>query len=417
MILIDGRIENNRSVQELYPDMRRQIVKTLCQPMLHQEKVILACDRFSQKLDQGEYDSYLNGILTGAQKETVVDMLKKETLEEKMFTELGVDIRKKDEITDASRLIAPLGVLLHIAAGNMEGIPAYSVVEGLLAGNINILKLPSADQGITVNLLQELIRLEPELQEYIYVVDTPSVDIKSMKLLEKLSDAIVTWGSDAAVNAVRNMAAPNTRLIEWGHKLSFIYLTEAKIDSFDYQQLANHIAQSKQLLCNSCQGVFIDTTKNEVLEYFTKKLFPVLEDTLSCYEPAPIEVQAKITLQLYTEELKKVTERKRIKLYRGKHCSIQIESDSELTASYTHGNLWVKKLPKEQLVRKLHPYKSYLQTVGLECEDEEYRGLRDILVRAGLTRITDTLGMLAYKKNASHDGCYPLQRYTKIVEL
>jgi len=41
----------------------------------------------------------------------------------------------------------PLGILFHIAAGNMDALPAFSVLEGLLTGNINILKLPSADGG------------------------------------------------------------------------------------------------------------------------------------------------------------------------------------------------------------------------------------------------------------------------------
>ena len=50
-----------------------------------------------------------------------------------------------EEIREETR---PLGVLLHIAAGNAEGLPFFSVVEGLLAGNINILKLPGMDDGV-----------------------------------------------------------------------------------------------------------------------------------------------------------------------------------------------------------------------------------------------------------------------------
>ena len=48
----------------------------------------------------------------------------------------------------AGVLARPLGVLLHIAAGNADGLPAFSVAEGLATGNINILKLPQADNGL-----------------------------------------------------------------------------------------------------------------------------------------------------------------------------------------------------------------------------------------------------------------------------
>ncbi|MBR2912876.1 MAG: hypothetical protein IKC40_03015, partial [Oscillospiraceae bacterium] len=63
----------------------------------------------------------------------------------------------------------PLGTLLHIAAGNMDILPAYSVAEGLLTGNINILKLPSVDNGITVALFELLLTIEPRLRDYVYI--------------------------------------------------------------------------------------------------------------------------------------------------------------------------------------------------------------------------------------------------------
>ena len=59
----------------------------------------------------------------------------------------------------------PLGVLLHVGAGNMEGLPAYSAVEGLLAGNINLLKLPENDNGISSFLLRRLAAIEPRLRD------------------------------------------------------------------------------------------------------------------------------------------------------------------------------------------------------------------------------------------------------------
>lgn len=49
--------------------------------------------------------------------------------------------------------ILPLGTLLHITAGNMEGLPVFSIVEGLLTGNVNILKLPGNDGGLSMDII------------------------------------------------------------------------------------------------------------------------------------------------------------------------------------------------------------------------------------------------------------------------
>ena len=95
------------------------------------------------------------------------------------------------------------------------------MVEGLLTGNVNLLKLPQADNGFTVAALEKLIAIEPTLTEYIYVFDTPSSDIAAMRRLADMADGIVVWGGDAAVSSVRALAPPGARLIEWGHRLSF----------------------------------------------------------------------------------------------------------------------------------------------------------------------------------------------------
>lgn len=92
---------------------------------------------------------------------------------------------------------------MHIAAGNADGLPVLSLAEGLVTGNINILKLPQADGGLSLELVQALIGLAPELADFIYVFDTPSSDIAAMRQMAAYSDGIVVWGGDAAVAAVR----------------------------------------------------------------------------------------------------------------------------------------------------------------------------------------------------------------------
>jgi hypothetical protein len=94
-----------------------------------------------------------------------------------------------------SEQILPLGVLLYIAAGNAAGLPVFIVIEELLTGNINILKLPQGGDPIFRKLLLELRAIQPALADYIYVFDDSSKDIEAMKRLVNVADAAVVWAA------------------------------------------------------------------------------------------------------------------------------------------------------------------------------------------------------------------------------
>jgi len=121
-------------------------------------------------------------------------MFSKESLLHRLAVELGDDYGKPVTFRpifreySVTQQTVPLGVLLHIAAGNADGLPAFSILEGLLTGNINILKLSAAEGGISVRLLLEFIKAEPVLADYIYVFDYSSRDIEH---IEKLISAVV----------------------------------------------------------------------------------------------------------------------------------------------------------------------------------------------------------------------------------
>ena len=237
MILVNGSILSSDEIVHILPTLEKRVCKTLQKPFLDPMLVVEACHQLAVKIEEGYYQELISQLIkeehvTAEQINIAIEMFKRESLIYKLNFELGkipykmklsTNVNKKDSI-HVRRM--PLGVLFHISAGNVEGLPAYSVIEGLLAGNINILKLPAADHGLTIKLLNELVKLEPILSEYIYVFDTSSNDLISLQAMAKCADVIVVWGGDTAIREVRKLATPNTRIIEWGHKISFAYVTE-----------------------------------------------------------------------------------------------------------------------------------------------------------------------------------------------
>lgn len=421
MILAHGRLHEDSDLPALLESLAADCSRTIASRSITPEQVIAACATLSGRIAAGGYDRILQQFMadlqiSAAHLAAALQLFTRESLEYKCRLELGDPLAplRHEGHPDIRRYRYPLGVLLHIAAGNVDGLPAYSVVEGLLAGNINILKLPAADSGISVLLLAELCKIEPALADFVYVFDLPATDLGSLSICAAAADAVVVWGGDEAVAAARRLAPGNTRVIAWGHKLSFAYAALDATDA-DLTDLAHHICQTRQLLCSSCQGIYVDTADRTVLEGFGRRFYEILRSVSAAYPPVPVGMRAKATLHLYNEELER--HRTGNTVYRGDGVSVLVTEDSTLALSCLFRNCWVKPLPREQIVPTLKGQKGYLQTCGLLCGDHDRPLLSDRLARAGVVRVTAPGAMSRTVAGEAHDGDYPLRLYSRIVEI
>ena len=64
-----------------------------------------------------------------------------------------------------------------------------------------------------------------------------------------------------------------------------------------------HIIQTKQLLCSSCQTIFLDTEDMEQVYAFCEKFLPYLEEASRRFPQAGIEETAEQTLRRYLDEM------------------------------------------------------------------------------------------------------------------
>ena len=414
MILYNGNIYDTSRQDELIlslpEDLRRTLGKCTYPDV---DTVIHACDTLASRVKAGSYDDIVKPFL---EKFGVSEDYFNELCD--MFTEEGLRYKVSIELGDREEVIAgrftrrryPLGVLFHIAAGNFDVLPAYSVVEGLLSGNINILKLPMGDSGISVKLLSDLIQIAPSLKEFIYVFDVPSTETESIKKLADLADGIAVWGGDMAVSAARKLAGLNTKIISWGHKLSFAYCEEDASDE-QLNELAKHICITNQTLCSSCQGIFVDTEDDEVLLRFAKRFFEVLKEVNKNSPPCDYGMRAKNAINIYNERLEGEST-----IFDADGISVIVRPGSDLQLSYMYRSVWVKKLPMDKIYT-LHDNKNYLQTASVLTTDAgKKRQINDKLAYAGLVRITGPGTMSRMVPGEAHDGTYALREYSGIVE-
>jgi hypothetical protein len=425
MNLISGQILQDDESRTALANLPELILQTHLGDPLSVERVIDACDTLSNLLNPEEHLGLLLNLGMTEKKArrelmTVKQMMSRAYLEHRLQAEFGPPFDSPFTPFAHDRTVRqswqPLGTLFHIAAGNMDALPVFSVIEGLLTGNINILKLPGEDGGLSVLILQQLIHLYPLVANYVFVFDTPSTDLDAMERMAACADAIVVWGSDEAVSAVRKMAKPDTRIIEWGHKISFAYVSGQNIPDAALEGIAYNICDTNQTLCNSCQGIYLDTYDFEEVAAFAQRFLQILNAKAASM---PLRddpfLAAQKTLEIYTEELEASGKHKRV--FRAAHCSVIAYRDPTLHPAYMFRNCWVKPLPREDLLAELLKYKNHLQTVALVWDDERKTELEALFAKTGIVRITTGDRMSTSYCGMPHDGEYPLRRYMKIVSV
>ena len=417
MIFAKGTVLPDEQLPRVLEQLEEDLIAVRSQPPLASKVVIHACQQLLARLDRGELDTLIAQYATPqllSALEQYRHLLRPESLEYKLSVETG-GLLSGDDRPFGRTAAVPLGTLLHITAGNLDGLPAFSVVEGLLTGNVNLLKLPSGDSGLSLALLKLLTDTEPKLAPYIYIFSIPSSDKTSLQALADLSDGIVTWGGDEAIRAMRSMAPAGCKLMEWGHRLSFAYLSGEGREE-DLEALGGHIIKTGGLLCSSCQVVYLDTADLKEARHFCQCFLPILERSAAQGHQTPGQA-AQATLHGYEHRLELAVKGSSAEVFQGRGCSVTLYPDQALELSPLHGNVLVKCLPREGLAAALFPQRGRLQTVGLLCPPHEREELCQLLARAGVTRITTAGHMSEPFLGECHDGEYPLRRYLRLVDV
>lgn len=404
-------------------ELKKKIEEDLLLEPLMPEIVIEAAHSLSKEIDKQEVVQQLMvlGIPKWAAEEYVkvtIDSLDREALLTKVHTELGeTPFVWKETHVGTEEKEQPLGVLLHIGAGNALGLSAFSVIEGLLTGNINILKLPENEGGLSSKILMRLAEIEPRLKPYIYVIDVSSKNSDVISKLVEIANAVVVWGSDDAIKAIRQLAPPSLPIIEWGHRLSFAYFTKKENEEKDLEGLARDICLTDQLYCSSPQCVFYETGNPKELDDFADRLAKHIECVAVQYPSLarPIDVQAQITWTHELVKMEEILKEKRLITDEKKQYSVMVDYNSELKPSPLFRNIWAMPIKRDKLLGLLREHKGYLQTVGLSCNKQEFDELSKVLYAAGINRITTCGQMSTSYISEPHDGAYALKRYVRIV--
>jgi hypothetical protein len=313
-------------------------------------------------------------------------------------------------------------VLAHIWAGNVPGLPLWSLVSGLLVKSGTIGKVPSAEPMFATWFAELLAEIEPELADCIAIAWWKGGTEEAETALLSEADVAFAFGGNEALAEIQSRAPITTRFLAYGHKVSFSLIGREALDaakaSATAKLAAYDVARYDQQGCYSPHVIFVEAGGGAAPRQFAQYLAHELAALERKFPRRPLSISeaASIAAWRNAEEI-------------SAGADVVGDADGAWSVSFLESadgfgpsglNRTVRVVAVDDLASvpaRAAPYKRLLQTVGIAAAPERLFLLSEALGAAGVTRIAALGDMTAPEAGWHHDGRYNLSDLVRIVEI
>jgi hypothetical protein len=153
-------------------------------------------------------------------------------------------------------------LVVHIWAGNVPGLPLWSLISGLLVKSGAIGKVPSAEPLFAGWFAELLAEIDPKVADCLAIVWWKGGDEARETALLKQADLVLAYGGNESLAAIRGRTPITTRCLTYGHKISFGMVSRAALDTRKAwsvaHQAAHDVARYDQQGCYSPHVFFVE---------------------------------------------------------------------------------------------------------------------------------------------------------------
>ncbi|MCL5036797.1 MAG: AMP-binding protein [Chloroflexi bacterium] len=370
-------------------------------------------------------------LMVGRALDALCDLLDKDSLERKISAAFGsreyLDRWVFKHESGGYLRASPLGIVLHVSAGNVFVGGIDSLVHGIISKNVNILKLSSQDPVFPMLFAESLRQADPDglISNSFALLTFRGGDDGIERELKKLCDAIVVWGGEDAVNAYRKDLPLSCRLVEYGPKFSFAVITASGLSVCGTDEAAKRLASDvimwEQRACNSPQVVYIEEKDPGDSVSFARKLAETLAGKALDLPPGELtaDEQVEITRARKEAEIEEVLWKAVLIAPSGNtDWTVIFEKDTGFHISPLNRTIYIKPFRSwADILAGVVEMGSYIQTVGLMATPAEWRTLSGAIVRCGATRITELGKMSEGKPESPHDGSFQLEQLVRWANI
>lgn len=153
-------------------------------------------------------------------------------------------------------------LLTHVWAGNVPGLPLWSLVCGLLVKAGNLGKVSAGEPVLASVFARTLARLHPVLGQALAVVWWDRQDHTLSQTAWSASEVVLAFGGDAALADLQRHMPPGVRFLPHGHKISFGAVGREALSASRAPRIARLAAEDvvrhEQQGCYSPQVVYVE---------------------------------------------------------------------------------------------------------------------------------------------------------------
>ena len=330
----------------------------------------------------------------------------------------------------AVRAFGP-ALLAHVWAGNVPGLPLWSLACGLLVKAGNIGKLPSAEPVFATLFARLLCEVHPPLADCLAVVWWKGGQPGPAATLYRASDTVLAYGGNAALREVREQVPASTRFIAYGHKLGVTLVGRAALDRqrgpAAARRAALDVVRWEQQGCYSSHAVYVERGGAVSPRDFAQHLAAELANLGHRHPRRALALDEAEAVAAW----RRAAEWRALASTDGGSARNELlgdeaapwalaYSDRPQPLAPTAGQRCVQVSAVEALddvLPLLAPHASFLQTVGLATTPAELYRLGEALGRVGVTRIAPLGGMTQPEAGWHHDGRFNLADLVRMVEI
>ena len=324
-----------------------------------------------------------------------------------------------------SRACGP-GLLAHVWAGNVPGLPLWSLISGLLVKAGNLGKVSSDEPLVAGWFARTLAEVEPRLADVLAVVWWPGGDTALEEVVCRHADIFKVYGGDTAVAAWQRKVPVGKRLLAHGHKFSAGLVSAGALDARQAhlvaRQAALDIVRWDQQGCYSPQLFYVERGAQVSPREFACHLAGELGALQHSFPRRALSLEegGAVAAWRQTVELDEL---------RGEQAELLGPTNGPWSVAYVDSSRLgrpsalsrtacvVAVNALDEAVARLGEQRSYLQTVGVAAAPEELFRLAPLIAEAGATRICALGSMTCPEPGWHHDGRFSLLDLVRMVDI
>jgi hypothetical protein len=304
-------------------------------------------------------------------------------------------------------------IIIHFLAGNVPAPGIVSLCCGLLLRAANIVKLSSRDPVFPALFVESLREVDPDLAELIAPLDWARTDTAVTEAALADTAAVIAYGDDHTINALRRLSPPGIPFLGYGHKVSFGVIAKDALTAANLPALCEAAAFDASVYdqqgCLSPHVFFVE----ERGEIGPKKFCAALAEAMAAYQtrvprgPLTDAEAAQIATVRAGYEFRSESDR-RVAVWASENpndWAVIYDDDPGFTPSCLNRMLFVKPIDGyKRVLQSIQRFAPLISCVGVAPLDERAMEFAGQLAKLGIHRVCPIGQMQRPPLAWHHDG-------------